>query len=34
MLKTGDIIYKVTFGFVATDVEYNELWDQIILSSE
>lgn len=28
------VVSNYTIGFVATDVEYNELWNQIILSSE
>lgn len=28
------VVSNYTIGFVASDVEYNELWDQIILSSE
>lgn len=28
------VVSNYTIGFVVTDVEYNELWNQIILSGE
>lgn len=28
------VVSNYTIGFVLTDVEYNELWNQIILSGE